>query len=251
MKRLLLLVPTVFALNLMSWSQVPSDSGNSQNQATPASIQNSATPTGLLPTGTVLSAVLSHRLDAKKYKANDKVEARIMTDLFVHGQVVVPQNTKIIGHVVEVKTNSKTSPGSIVRIALDRILLKGVMEIPLAMTIQAIAQPVYQLPVGREPDNLANRHTTPYGMPPVGATPPATGSASLIPDHVDNIPAPPSINTGGPSPSTSVSPLGSASRGVVGQQELSLSRTGPISVLSSNTGNLHLDRGTQLILRVQ
>jgi hypothetical protein len=248
MKRLLLLVPTVFAFIVMSWSQASSDSKTSQDL--PASAQNSATVTDSLAAGTVLLAELSNRLDAKKYKVNDKIEARIVTDLLVHGRVVVPRNTRIIGHVTEVKAYSKTSPGSIVGIALDRMLLKGGREVPLVMTIQAIAQPLHIPAYGSGPDSLADKATTPHRLPPVGAQAPAAGSSSLTSDHLDNIPAPPSINTGGPSLST-VGPLGPKSRGVVGMKGLSLDTSGAICVLSSSTGNLRLDSGTQLTLRVQ
>jgi len=104
--------------------------------------QDSTTTTDSLAAGTVLSAGLSKQVDAKKYKVNDKVEARVVTDLLVHGQVVVHRNTKIIGHVTEVKASSKASPGSTVGIALDRMLLKGWREVPLVMMIQAIARPL-------------------------------------------------------------------------------------------------------------
>ena len=67
---------------------------------------------------------------------------------------------------------------------------------------------------------------------------------------------PPGGGTGLPSdpasagPST-VSPLGPTSKGVVGIKGLSLDSSGPVSVMSSKTDNVHLDGGTQLILRVQ
>jgi hypothetical protein len=48
-----------------------------------------------------------------------------------------------------------------------------------------------------------------------------------------------------------VVPLSPTSKGVVGMKGLSLDTSGPAAVLSSNSGNVHLDGGTQLILRVQ
>jgi hypothetical protein len=250
MKGLLLLLPAVLACSVMSWSRAPSDSVNSHDLAAASPAQDSTTTTDSLAAGTVLSAELSKQVDAKKYKVNDKVEARVVTDLLVHGQVVVHRNTKIIGHVTEVKASSKASPGSTVGIALDRMLLKGGREVPLVMMIQAIARPLHVPGYGSGPDSLADKPTTPLGLPPVGAQAPAAGSSSLTPNYPYNIPAPPSINAGGPS-SSIVYPLGSTSRGVVGMKGLSLSTSGPISLLSSSTGNLHLDAGTQLTPRVQ
>jgi hypothetical protein len=250
MKGLLLLVPAVLACSVMSWSQAPSDSVNSHDLGAASSAQDSTSTTDSPAAGTVLSAELSKQLDAKKYKANDKIEARVVTDLLVHGQVVVHRNTKIIGHVTEVKASSKASPGSTVGIALDRMLLKRGREVPLVMTIQAIARPLHIPAYGSGPDRLADQPMTTRGVHQIGAQAPATGSSSLSPDYPDNVPEPPSINTGGPSRST-VGPLGSASWGIVGMKGLSLSTSGSISVLNSSTGNLHLDSGTQLTLRVQ
>jgi len=51
--------------------------------------------------------------------------------------------------------------------------------------------------------------------------------------------------------SLTVVPLDPASKGVVGMKGLALDTSGPVAVLTSNSGNVHLDSGTQLILRVQ
>ena len=238
MRKLFLLTPAILVLAAMSWPQVSPG---------PAAAADRLAP------GTVLSVELSTRLDAKKCQANDKIEARTVTDLLVHGQILVHRNTRIIGHITEAKAHSKTSPGSTVGIAFDRMLLKDGREVPLQMTVQAIARPLHTFAFGSGPDSLADMTTTPGKLPPVGAQAPAGDSSSttLTPNtYPSNVPAPPSINAAGPSSST-VSPLGSSSRGVIGMTGLSLDTAGPESVLSSSTGNVHLDGGTQLTLRVQ
>lgn len=50
---------------------------------------------------------------------------------------------------------------------------------------------------------------------------------------------------------STVVPLSPTSKGVIGMKGLSLDTSGPAAVLSSNMGNVHLESGTQLILRVQ
>ena len=237
----------------MSSAQVAREPGpaNSPSQAEPSKAQKPAGQADVLASGTVLSVELSKSLDAKKSKENDKVEARTATDLLAHGQIVVPRNTKIIGHVTQAKARSKTSPDSLVGFAFDRMLLKDGREIPLQLVVQAIARPL-QVEVSSE-GNLSSSPSTRQasGMPPmigqrgpVGDVTNAGGPSSYPGDPS----APP--DPLGQSASTIV-PLSPTSHGVVGMKGLALDTSGQASVLSSNTGNVRLDSGTQLILRVQ
>jgi hypothetical protein len=115
---------------------------NSAGQTAASKVQNSAASADRLAPGTILSVELSKSLDAKKSKANDRIEAKTATDLLAQGQIVVPRNTKIIGHVTEAKARSKTSPDSLVGITFDRILLKDGREVPLQVAVQTIAKPL-------------------------------------------------------------------------------------------------------------
>src|SRR5882724_1313828 len=117
-------------------------------------------------------AALSKSLDANKGKVNDRVAPKTIADLLVHGQIVVPRNTKIIGHIAEVKAHSKTSPGSKLEVAFDRMLLKN-GEVRLPMALLSIAPP-FNPPsdAGNQPDNLAGRTTTPGKLPPGARLPP-------------------------------------------------------------------------------
>jgi hypothetical protein len=72
-----------------------------------------------------------------------------------------------------------------------------------------------------------------------------SGVPSGYPGDLAPIPDPMGRNT------STVIPLSPTSKGVVGIKGLSLDTSGPAAVLSSTTGNVHLDNGTQLILRVQ
>src|SRR5882724_3861517 len=182
-------------------------------------------------------AALSKSLDANKGKVNDRVAPKTIADLLVHGQIVVPRNTKIIGHIAGVKAHSKTSPGSKLEVAFDRMLLKNGEE-RLPMALLSIAFP-FNPPSDA---GLAGRTTTPGKLPPVGATPPPTGSSSLPALYPSNLPEPPSITSGAGSP---------VRRATASPKHFFLDTSGPVSGLSSNTENVHLDRGTRLLLRVQ
>lgn len=99
-----------------------------------------------LAPGAVLSTELSKSLDTKKSKANDRVEVRTAADLLAHGRIVVPRNTKLLGHITEAKAHTKTSPDSRLAIMFDRMRMKDGHEVPVKATIQAIGRPLMTAP---------------------------------------------------------------------------------------------------------
>src|SRR5258705_7390979 len=108
----------------------PSPTTSPQAPSAPQTSQNAGAPTQL-GGGVVIPAQLSKSVDAKKAKAGDKVEAKTTMDLLSHGQVVIPRDTKVIGHVTEAKPHSKESPESSVGLSFDRISLKDGRELPM------------------------------------------------------------------------------------------------------------------------
>jgi hypothetical protein len=212
-----------------------------------------------LAPGTILSVELSKSLDAKKLKANDKIEVRTVIDLLSHGQIVIPRNTKIVGRVTEAKAHSKQSPDSIVGIVFERALLKEGRAVPLQAAVQAIARPL-QTPAafpaedpmaataGGIPSASQSQRGTMAGSPMAGSTASGTPfpSPSGYPPGGTGLPPDPAS-----AGASTVSPLGPTSKGVVGIKGLALDSSGLVSVVSSKTDNVHLDGGTQLILRVQ
>jgi hypothetical protein len=247
MKKGLFLSLAMFILLGTSLGQVPSTPAGAQAQ-NQSSAGDSAGSNAALTSGTVLPVELSKSLDARKNKVNDKVEAKTATDVLSHGQIVVPRNTKILGHVTEVKARSKTSPDSLIGIAFDHMILKGGREVPLQASVQAIARPLPPSRVGSEPDTLSDLSTRMPGQ----RTAPDSSSSTITPRYPSSgVPEPPSVNRPDSSGTSTVSPLDPTSHGVIGMKGLSLNASGPASVLSSNTDNVHLDGGTQLVLRVQ
>jgi hypothetical protein len=219
-------------------------------QAEAPKTQISAAPANGLGPGTLLAVELSKPLDAKKSKANDRIEARTAADMLEHGRIVVPHNTKILGHVTEVKPRTKASPDSMVGITFDRVQLKDGSEVPLQVVVQAIARPLLLGPGGE--GGLSTRPGMPPNLPgqriPSGDASASSGPSSFPGDLA--VPPDPMASPRPNSNATTV-PLSPTSRGVVGMKDLSLDTAGSVSVLSSNTMNVHLDGGTQLILRVQ
>jgi hypothetical protein len=171
--------------------------------------------------GTVIIAELSKGIDAKKAKAGDKIEARIGADVLSNGQVLIPKGAKVIGHVSESKAHGKDSKDSMLGLVFDTVATKD-GELTILASIQAIG-----------PVDEALNYSTRTGFP-IGAQtgPPPKGGWGQASDN----------------PGISLDP---SSKGIVGLKGLSLSRSGPASVVTSSDETVHLDSGTQLILRTE
>jgi hypothetical protein len=250
MTRLLSLPLATCVLAAMSMAQAGPDPTAAPASAQAPSTQASSPQTQNavpLASGSLLSVELSKSLDAKKCRVNDRIEAKTATDLLAHGQIIVPRNTKIVGHVTEAKAHSKDSPDSTVGITFDRMLLKDGREVTLPVTVQAVGRPLQIWSNSTGGPSADNPAGAPVVMPgqqvPIGAA--NAGAASPYPRTDDPGPGPIAPN------SSTASALSPSSHGVIGIKGLSLDTSGPVSVLSSNTGNVHLDGGSQLILRVQ
>lgn len=202
--------------------------------------------------GASLPVELSKSLDAHKTKVGDPVQAKIVQDLLSNGQVVIPRDTKVIGHVTEATPKGKGEPGSTLGLAFDKMILKGGREIPFNATIQALAKPQQSTtPLANEPTNDN------YGGGPggAGAGPgSAAGRGGVAGGQVGvQQPSIPDA-TGGPKSTAAPSAAGAISastQGVIGLKGLSLSKGNQGTVITSDSGNVHLDGGTQMILRVE
>jgi hypothetical protein len=251
MKRTLLSRLAVVVIATVAAAQsAPAPSSATQQGSTASQDSGSqAQSSSQFPAGTMIPAELSKSVDSKKAKVGDKIEAKVPADLLSHGKIVIPKNTKIIGHVTEAKAHSKESPDSMVGIAFDRISMKDGREVPIQAAVQAIARPLQSAALST---GAANDST---GMPS-GGTPTYGGGGGMggarPPERVASYPGGTSTGTDPSLPqSGTIAPLGPTSQGVVGMKGLSLKASGQASVISSETDNVHLDSGTQLMLRTQ
>jgi hypothetical protein len=250
----LFLAPVMFVVAVMSRAQVSTApaTANPPGQAEAAAAKPKSAPAAdTLTPGTLLEVELSKSLDARKIKPNDRVEAKTATDMLAHGRIMVPRNTRIIGHVTEAKARSKGSPDSTVGITFDRMLLKDGRELPLQLSVQAIARPLqfwFNSEGNMSPANRQGGLQMPGQRPLADASTSGAGTANLPSSYPGDLA--PIRDPMEKSSSTGV-PLSPTSKGVVGIKGLSLDTSGPAAVLSSSSGNVHLDSGTQLILRVQ
>ena len=204
--------------------------------------------------GTVIPAELSKSVDAKKAKVGDPIEARTAADMLSNGKIVMPRNTKVLGHVTSVKAHSKDSPDSMVGIAFDRLVMKDGSELPLQVSVQAIGASINAFAGSSVAGGGPDMSHAPLGS--IGGSSAGGMGGSRT---AGSSPTPSSYPSGGmPTAPDGAAPRGSStgalsasSQGVVGIKDLSLSAAPQASVVSSSTKNVHLDGGTQLMLKVQ
>jgi lipoprotein-anchoring transpeptidase ErfK/SrfK len=232
-----LLSPTLLAGLALAQTQ-PNPEATSQN---PNQSANPAQP------GIVFFAELAKSVDAKKAKVGDTVVARSTQALVAQGKVVIPQGSKIIGHVTQVKPSTKDAPQSELGIVFEQVVQKDGTQRPFTVAIQAVGAArspwETQNPPGDQSSGAA-ASTRPSVSSPMGGR--ASRGTTGMGDDMGG-PA----DADGPS-RPSGAHLNVMSHGVVGLPGLALSApaSGPGSLITSEKRNVKLDSGTELLLRV-
>jgi len=195
--------------------------------------------------GGAIVAELAKSVNARKAKANDKIESRVTMDLLWHDKVVIPRGTKIVGRVTDARARTKDVPESTVKIAFDRIVWGGGREVPLKATIQALGAPMHtsapdvsDVDFAGETGSRSDR-AGPSEMTRIRTDALRRASVGRSVEESDS--SGPDKN--GPS-------LGPFSQGVIGMKGITLSNTAQDSAISSTSENVHLSSGTQLVLHV-
>src|SRR5207302_10767508 len=88
--------------------------------------QGQAAATPRIAPGSVIPVQLTKTIDAKKAKPGDEVVAKVTMDLKSNsGEVVLPKDTKVMGHVTGAQARSKEQKESQIAIAFDHAVLKS------------------------------------------------------------------------------------------------------------------------------
>jgi hypothetical protein len=250
-------------------------SGSSAASASAKQDQQSSS----LAAGTAMSAELDQSVDSKKAKEGDKVTARTTEAVKSDGKVVIPKGTKLIGHVTRASARAKGDADSTLAVQFNRAVLKDGREMPLQVTLQALASAQSVAPVGGEdlqPMAGAQGRTSGSGSAggrgvvggatsTVGAA--ASGAASTVPRAAQDATGAVNSTVGGAASTTGRTDAGlgtglnaageltSTSRGVFGLDGLNLNANAANStegsVITSAGKNVHLDSGTRMLLVTQ
>jgi hypothetical protein len=264
MKRILIsLFAVVLVAGICVAQSAQSQASGTASQETSASAAKSgAQAASALQAGSTVQAQLEKPVDARKNKVGDEVVAKTTHDVKSNGQVVIPKGSKLIGHVTEVKAHSKDEATSAVGIAFDHAVLKNGGEMPLAMSIQAIGRSQASAAAMEDsgmPGNAgamgsAGARSSGGGGGLVGGV---GSTAGGVVNTAGNA-AGGAVNTAGAAAGSAggavSGSLSSTSQGVVGMPGLSLATDTSTathgSIVSANGSNVHLDSGTEMVLRV-
>ena len=243
--KLAIFLSTLFAAGAMAQSPASSETTNSE-----VSIAG----------GTAINAELDTSIDSKKAKSGEPVMAHTTEAMkAADNREIMPKGTKLMGHVTQAASRSNGGTETKVAIQFDKAKLKDGQEVPLAnFTIQALAAP------SSAPSSIANdndRMTAPSNT--AGSNNPSmSGSRGTRPDaapstradttpSTQTYPNAESNGTSGAQPNAA-GPLPFGAHGVYGLQGVRLATAGAGntegSVIMSDGKNLHLDKGTRLLL---
>ncbi len=216
--------------------------------------QGQAAATPRIAPGSVIPVQLTKTIDAKKAKPGDEVVAKVTMDLKTNsGEIVVPKDTKVVGHVTEAQARSKEQKESQVAIAFDHAVVKGA-DMTLPMSIQAVIAPPTNAAGGgggndqAAPASGGGTATSPMGG---GRNSSAGGAGQAQPANT----APNAGSKAGDTPQQG-SPrpqITGNTQGVVGIDNLKLEagqNATQGSVLSSEKSNVKVESGTMLLLKV-
>ena len=222
-----------------------------------------------LSSGTAMNATLSQPVDAKQNKPGDRVTAKTTEAAKSEGKVVIPKGSKLVGHVTECKQRSKEEKESALGIVFDKAMLKNGEEIPLNVTIRALAAAQTAAASSVGGDELsggggAAGSARASGGGALGGVRSAAGAATGAATNtaanaggVANGAVNSTVNAAGAARGAvgglnTAGQLTSNSQGVFGLEGLNLnavaSNSTQGSLITSTSRNVHLDSGTQLLL---
>lgn len=202
---------------------------------------STSTPKLQFSPGALLRVELDKTIDVKKVKVGDSVAVKLTDDLIVNGIILAPKGSGVMGRITQATQHQGGSP-SLLGLTFDKLQLKDGSETAFKSIIQAVGFP---------DESMVGDKAIAGGQPATrGAMPGQSANSGGTMGQ-------PSAFPGGKMPSagdqvSSKLMLSPNAKGVVGMSGTALS-TGPEqdSVISSEKHNVKLDRGAQMILRVQ
>jgi hypothetical protein len=265
-----LCLATILPAEQLPVNQAPVGSKDQQTSAEPAR-QTPSDNIAVLSRGTTLVGEFSHGLNAGKLKAGDKVKAILTQDLIIKGEIIARNETRLVGHVTEVKRSTAADSESRLGIVFDKLLLKHHHELLFQAGVEALLAPVIRRSRVDEPDQMmppavvgaaSNSNTTGRGNSGPSRSSGASTSAVASLNSIGAIPVvqstPGSSSPGSYVSAIDLSQVGSkrlnastGMHGVYGIRDLSISQyinpTGAGFVIISKKSNVKLENGTQLI----
>jgi hypothetical protein len=176
-----------------------------------------------IPMGTEIVGVLSTKLDTKHSKVGDPVEVEVTQDALEGGRAVLKKGSHVTGHITDVNPYSKKVSNARLEIVFDRILEKNGGPVSTYLAINALAA---------KHDDTSGDIQDPRGLNATATTAGVRGGL------------------GGP-PGGTLKPDSKGLFQIDGMSLLPMARDNPpTSLVHSQSRDIHLDRGTEIVLVV-
>ena len=180
--------------------------------------------------GTTICVDIPRPLDAKKLKAEEEIIARVTQDLVYEGKVIVPREAKVFGKVADLKLAEKEDPETRLLLTFEKIVTKDGREFQFEFPafVQALAPERRAAASSTNIDNLPVKAELGNAMDRVSAMPIRLGDKNSVTYGV----------------------IIPEAKGVFGLNNLKLSDTPKGVYIVAPKGNIKLEYGAQLVLRV-
>ena len=138
MRSILFLLLSMAAIQTAA--QIPAD------QKPPVETQSANSPavasiSPVLPVGLNFPATLAKSIDSKKSKPGDEVTAKVPVDIAFKGQMLIPRNSILMGHVAAATFKREGESGSALTIIFDHAVLKDGQSVQFNAIIRTIEGP--------------------------------------------------------------------------------------------------------------
>lgn len=205
-------------------------------------------------------ATLKKNLDAKKLTIGDRVTAQVIQDVVMDGKLVVPRQSKIVGHVVDVQAFTKGEAQARLALVFDLVQLKKGGTLNFRGVLAAVSPPLFDpfaeaalsspSPYGSGANGPANKAMISAAQitnPTYSSDQQSSGAIALKNQHggVDH-----NDKTRAPGAGR-LAALDVASRGVLGIPGLYLVNAGSVPTLVSVGKNLEIESGSQIVIALE
>jgi hypothetical protein len=141
--------------------------------------------------GSRVNAELTKRIDSKKAKVGETVEARTTSVVKLPDGTELPKGTKLAGKVTDAKARSNTDKTSHIAFHLDQALMKDGRELPLRVMVISASAPLDAPPdtAGMTSGSRGLSQSNTTGAPPTPTTTPGQYvQQSTINDGMQSVP---------------------------------------------------------------
>lgn len=237
MKKSILTLGLVLSLSILSFAQKV-DSKASANANNKTSVGKNG---AVLESGTQIAAQLQNSLDAKNARVGDQVILKATNNIKQNGQVVVEKGAKLFGKVTEVQQKAKGNGMSKISVVFDT-LQQGNLTTPISATIVSLTQARANINDNADADIMSSSNTQTRSSSNNGGL--LVGVTNTVGNVVNT-----TTNTVGQTVGGVTNTVGGTLKGIQISQSADASVNGS-STLSLQGGNLRLEKGTTLNLRL-